>query len=178
MLIIVGDNLIIIVIKMPICKNCQKKFPNKLMIDNKAHYLSGRKFCPNCSPIGTRNTRTYIIKKSDNEAFCPRCAQIKNITEFYTRKNGKPFSYCMDCQEEIKDLKFQENLERIAELKGVVCQDCGILYPIAIYDFYNNGEVYQISKIRNMSFGKIKELFRDYAMLCKNCCALRQWAKH
>lgn len=161
---------------MPICKNCNREFPNRITINEQTHNLAGRKFCPKCSPIGGRNTRTYIIEVEEGKSFCARCKDIKSIKEFYIRKeNGKPFSYCRKCQKEIKDLKLQEKLNRIIEERSGACCDCGIMLPPPIYEFYKDGKTYHISKAKNMSLQKIKEELKDYFMLCKNCCALRKW---
>lgn len=161
---------------MPICKNCNGEFPNRIEIDGHVYNLASRKFCPACSPIGSRNTRTYIIKIDDGKSFCARCQKIKNIEEFYLRKeSGKALSYCRECQKEIKELKLQEKLNRIVEERGGGCQDCGITLPPSIYDFYKEGAIYHISKAKNMSLSRIKKELEEYIMLCKNCCALRKW---
>jgi len=107
---------------------------------------------------------------------CARCKIDKPISLFYNRKNGKPLSYCMECQKRVKELKLQENLERIIEEYGGICADCKGVFPIPVYDFYINGKIYQISKAKNMSLKKIKEDLKDALMLCKNCCAIRKWS--
>lgn len=163
---------------MPTCHNCGNKFPNKIRKDGETISLSGRKFCLDCSPLGTKNTRSYIVKLSDNEAFCVRCQKIKIKDEFYARKDsGKPLSYCIACQSELKDLKFQENIERIIQERGCSCHDCGMPYPAPIYEFYLDGAVYNLSKARNMSFEKLAASLQEYVMLCRNCSALRDWEK-
>jgi hypothetical protein len=108
-------------------------------------------------------------------AYCIRCKIIKSIDEFYYRKNGDPLSYCLYCQKEVKLLKMKENLERITEERGGECGDCLNIYPLNVFDFYKDGEIYQLSKIRNMSLAKIRQELENYEMLCKNCCAMRNW---
>lgn len=163
---------------MPVCKNCGEEFPNKININGQDHTLTGRKFCIKCSEIGGKNTRSYIIELEENEAFCVRCQKIKNKDDFYIRKNsGRPFSYCVECQNKVKILKLEEKLERIIEERGGVCQDCNIPYPTPVYEFYSDNGVYQLSKAKNMSLERIKEELKDYTMLCRNCSAIRQWLK-
>lgn len=163
---------------MPTCKNCNKEFPNKINIKGEWFNLAGRKFCLDCSPIGSRNTRSYIVKLNENEAFCSHCKKIKDKDNFYTRKNnGKPFSYCVECQEEVKKLKLDEKLERIIQTRGGCCQDCGNTFPSPIYDFYSESNIFQISKARNMSLEKLLERLELYIMICKNCSAIRKWEK-
>lgn len=106
---------------------------------------------------------------------CARCKEAKPREKFYTRKNGNPLSYCMECQRNIKELKFQENLERILEERQGACADCKFVYPIVVYEFYNEGHIFPLSKAINMSFAKIKEELAEYDLLCRNCSAVRQW---
>lgn len=161
---------------MPICNNCGNRFPNRIIRDGEMVSLSGRKFCLECSPLGGKNTRSYIVKLQDGEAFCARCQQVKGKNEFYSRKgNGKPLSYCIQCQSELKSLKFQENLERLIQDRGCACQDCGVSYPACVYEFYLEGKVYNLGKAKGMSFEKLAAGLRDHAMLCRNCSALRDW---
>jgi len=163
---------------MPTCKNCGKEFPNKINIDGHNHILAGRKFCISCSALGSKNTRSYIIELKENEAFCVRCQKIKNKKDFYIRKNnGKPFSYCVKCQNEVKLLKLDEKLERVVEERGGMCQDCECSYPTPVYEFYSDDKIYQLSKAKNMSLERIKEELKDYIMLCRNCSAIRRWTK-
>lgn len=161
---------------MPICKNCNNEFPNKIKIDGKYYALTSRKFCPDCSPIGSRNTRSYIIELQENEAFCSRCFKIKNKKEFYVRKeSGRVFSYCMECQKNIKILKMEEKLERMIEERNGCCADCGGYFPIPVYEFFKEGLIYPLNKAKNMSFERLKNELSDYIMLCLNCSAIRKW---
>lgn len=163
---------------MPNCKNCQKEFPNNIVINGITHSISSRKFCLECSPFGSRNTRSYIIDLKENEGFCSRCSNIKNIKKFYKRKNGRPLSYCIDCQNEVKQLKFEEKTEMLVELFGGKCKDCEISYPPIIYCFYDENNVYYITKLYNMSLGRAKKKFENYDMLCRNCYIMRKWINH
>ena len=118
---------------------------------------------------------------TENEAFCARCQTIKNKKEFYMRKsNGKPLSYCMRCQDEVKSLKLEEKIERIVEENLAMCQDCGNSYPVPVFDFYSKNGTYPLSRATNMSFERLKEELKDgeYIMLCKNCAAIRRWAEN
>jgi len=163
---------------MKICKNCGQQFPVKINIDGQIKYLTSRKFCLKCSPLNGHNRRTYIIKVEDGKAYCARCQEIKNKSEFYIRKgSGKPFSYCISCQEKVKNLKFDEKIERIIQERGGVCRDCGVSYPIPVYEFYSDKNIYRLSKARNMSLQRLKEEIKNYIMLCKNCSTIRKWAE-
>lgn len=113
--------------------------------------------------------------ENQDTAFCARCHKDMEISNFYARKNGKPLSYCIECQKEVKILKMQENLERIVEERGGACADCGGVFPMPVYEFYKDGHTYQLSKARNMSLSKLKNELEGSIMLCKNCRAIRDW---
>lgn len=126
-----------------------------------------------------QTNKSVNIELEENEGFCARCRRKKPIEEFYIRKsNGKPFSYCIKCQGDVKTLKLKEKLERIVEERGGICYDCKLSYPIPIYEFYSENNIYQISKAKNMSLKRLKEELEGYMMLCRNCSALRQWEKN
>lgn len=112
----------------------------------------------------------------EGEAFCARCRQTKPKDQFYNRKEGgRPLSYCVSCQTEVKELRFRENMERLIESREGTCADCGLPYPAPIYEFYSETGLFNISKLRHMSYSKIIEILQSYLMLCRNCCALRMW---
>lgn len=163
---------------MPICQNCQKDFPIKVLVDGYMKNLSSRKFCLECSPLGSKNTKSYIVQTEEDMAFCIFCNKIKDIEQFYKRKQSKkPLSYCIDCQNKAKKLKYEEKLERIVQQFGCVCCDCNVSYPVQVYEFYLNGKIYPISSAQNASLSKILSELKDHVMLCKNCCAIRKWTE-
>lgn len=162
---------------MPKCKNCGKNFPNRIKdLDGQTHNLSGRKFCPDCSAVGGHNTRSYVIELKENESFCIRCQKIKDKGAFYIRKSsGRPFSYCMECQKEVKKLKFKEKLDILINHYGGVCYDCKLSYPIPVYEFYSNNSTFQLNKAKNMSIQRLLKDLKEFILLCKNCSAIRKW---
>jgi hypothetical protein len=162
---------------MPKCNNCGKTFPKVIKINGRYLGLNSRKFCTECSPIGGKNTRRYIIELKEGEAFCAHCGHTKNKNEFYKRKyTGQPLSYCIDCQNVIKQVKFEEKLNLIVENRGGECSCCKNSYPISVFDFIKNGKVFKLSKIRNMSTAKILKEIKDCEMMCKNCIAILKWS--
>ena len=60
---------------MPICKLCNKRFPNKIKIDGKVRTLSSRSYCLECSPFGKHNTRpvTKELLKLNGKKYCTKC---------------------------------------------------------------------------------------------------------
>lgn len=161
-----------------VCQNCGKTSEKTVEINGKKYNMFGRKFCLECSPFNSRNTRSYIVKTGENESYCIKCKKIKNKKEFYIRKNsGRPFSYCIDCQNQNKELKLQEKLERIIEERNGSCVDCGQMFPPNVYEFYKDGKIFQTSKMKHMSLHKLKSELDTYDMLCANCSRIRLWER-
>lgn len=157
-----------------ICHNCKEIIPSKIKIKNKIIRLTSRKFCLKCSPLGSRNTRQYIIEINDNESYCPRCQEIKKIDEFYNI-NNRIASYCKMCQQVVKKIKAEEKLHNLIELKGGSCVDCGFVYPIPVYIFYDGKQKFPLSKIQHLSINKLTEQLKNYFLVCRNCKAIREW---
>ena len=71
---------------MNICVKCGKLFKIKMKIDGKMRWLHTRKYCLECSPFGSRNTRT-LEEKENNGLFC-KCGEelIGNQTKYCSVK--------------------------------------------------------------------------------------------
>ena len=161
---------------MPTCQNCGKPFPNQMEMDGKTWNLASRRFCPDCSPIGKNNRRSYVVAVEPGKAFCARCQKNKDRKEFHNRKGGqKPLSYCRDCSEKVKNLKLQEKLEKGVEMKGGSCADCGNVFPMPVFVFISNGKPVPIGMIKNMSWDRFRKKLEECEMLCRNCVAMRKW---
>lgn len=161
---------------MPECQNCKKEFPNQIEVDGKIWNLISRKFCLECSPLGQNNRRTYVVPIETGKAFCARCRKQKDRSEFHNRKCGSPLSYCRQCSEEVKNLKFIEKIEKAVALKGGACFDCGNVFPAIVFEFIKDDKTLPLGTVKNMSWERFKEILEDYKMLCKNCIAMRKWA--
>lgn len=87
---------------MPICKNCSNVFPTTIIIDNKLRNLCSRKYCLDCTPFGTHNTRRLINDTTGNTLMV---------------NPKKPRKECKNCGKEVK---------RLADL---YCNaECGIIF--------------------------------------------------
>lgn len=160
------------------CQHCGEISDMIVEINGIKYNMFSRKFCLKCSPFKSNNTRSYIIKTNDNEAYCVKCQKIKHKREFYVRKNsGRTFSYCMQCQKENKELKLQEKLERLIEEKNGCCEDCGQMFPLPVYEFYKDGIIFGMAKAKNMSLNRLKTKLEGFVMLCANCARIRKWEK-
>lgn len=81
---------------------------------------------------------------------CPRCDEVKPLTEFGLRTNGRPQHWCRACHRTyqrkyyeankayylgLQDKRVQRNRRLIREAKGVPCADCGRRFPPYVMDF-------------------------------------------
>lgn len=83
---------------MPICKNCNKSFPNRMIIDGKERVLNRRKFCLECSPFGFHNTSPTLAYKRKTKPTCRNCGNTLN----HSRSK-----YCSNlCQKEYQYKEF------------------------------------------------------------------------
>jgi hypothetical protein len=89
---------------MKLCKKCNKEVPCKLWLDGKCHNLQRRKFCLECSPFKSHNTRNLNVPKDKNKFLkfsryrrklklrlieykggkCSRCGYDKSIPRAYS----------------------------------------------------------------------------------------------
>jgi hypothetical protein len=95
---------------------CGKEFPKKITIDGKRRNLQTRKFCFECSPFGSHNTRD--LKKleekrgSSGTKFCPDCGQE------HTQRCHRCFAcYFQRRQKQI--------VSKVQEITGNRCWFCG-----------------------------------------------------
>mgnify|MGYP006433691181 CR=1 FL=1 len=67
---------------MPTCKKCNQKYPCWVEIDGKQRNLGTRKFCLDCSPFGSHNTRDLTIPKKDKKQRLGQTNIILTSTKF------------------------------------------------------------------------------------------------
>lgn len=162
---------------MPKCQNCGEIFPNRIESGGRMWNLTSRRFCPICSPLGNKNRRAYVVEMEHGNAFCVRCQQQKPREEFYSRKGGGPLSYCKTCQDLIKNLKFEEKMEKAVAMKGGTCADCGNTFPTPVFEFLHEGKRLPLSMVKNMSWERVQRMLGQCEMLCHNCGSLREWER-
>ena len=174
---------------MKICQLCNQPF--KVLYrhtDGKVKSLSSRKYCLDCTPFGSHNTRNLeeeyvgrVIRKPKNleliEKLCNKCKNIRPISEYYQRQDGNgPTAYCKDCTK-LQTIERQRALKlKAIEYKGGKCEDCGIIGHPAIYDFHHLDTTlkdFSIGHTKLSSFNNIKEELDKCILLCSNCHRIR-----
>lgn len=138
---------------MPVCKLCNEKFPTKLEIDGKTRNLQHRKYCLDCSPFGSGNT-----KKLEKPGLTMREKKERDAEKY--RKWQK-----------------KARLERKAKLvamKGGKCSICGYDRCIKALEFHHKGdkEDKSFSVAANGMLARWEKLVREVKkciLVCANC---------
>jgi hypothetical protein len=113
---------------------------------------------------------------------CPKCQELKPITEeyFYIRpdRNGKMQSYCKVCNHINVLNRQREFKKKLVDLKGGKCIKCGYNKSNAALQFHHidpEKKDFNFSKYRNTSFEKNKDAILaeldKCILVCANCHA-------
>lgn len=147
-----------------ICRKCKEKFPYKVKIDGKERNLGSRKFCLNCSPFGSRNT------KPDDPAKQSCRKQIDG-------KRVKFSDWSDDAKERNRAMQYYYRHKRIkecVELKGGCCEECGYNNCIRALDFHHTNPEEKSFELNSRtimvhSWDEIIKEVNKCKLLCSNC---------
>jgi hypothetical protein len=154
------------------CRKCNKKFPMWVKINGKAKNLNNRKFCLECSPFGSHNTRKVILDNHCDSIYCPKCCQIKPITEFYSRNKYRLQSYCKKCFNTNCTQRWINKKIEIVRDFGGKCSKCGYSKNLGALSFHHlfNKE-FSWNKMRLLSKEKMQKELSKCILVCANCHA-------
>ena len=131
---------------MPLCKLCEKKFPIKKVIDGKTRNLQNRKYCLECSPFGSGNTRKLELPP----------AKEKNKKYYRWQKKAR-----------------KERKLKLAELLGGKCVICDYHRCAKALEFHHVDESTKEDKGCGLCFlsrwDKLLEEIKKCVLLCSNC---------
>lgn len=107
------------------CRKCGKDFKMGKRIDGKYRNLAGRKFCLECSPFGSKNTkpddpaRPSVPHARNGLKYCdwPQEQKTKYLKRYYNRQ--------------------VQRKEEIVALKGGKCSKCGYSKCIRALEFHH-----------------------------------------
>jgi len=147
---------------MPICKKCTNKFPNKI-IDSvgRVHWLRSRKYCYNCSPPGTHNTRSLDLPKG----LCRLCGEQFD----YNRSKGHRATVCNNCNGTVRRYKLKR---RAIDYKGGKCNSCGYNKCQGAMEFHHidkTSKKFEIGGSYNRSWKELQIELDKCILLCSNC---------
>ncbi len=142
------------------CRKCGEYIPYVMTIDGKQHNLQRRKFCVDCSPLGSRNTR------SDDPSIPPK-------------KKGK-YSEWSDEQKLLHKARvYKHGLDRklkLVEMSGGKCVRCGYKRCLRALSFHHLEPEKKefgltLNNLWSKSWGKIVTEFKKCELLCVRCHA-------
>lgn len=158
---------------MPICKKCNQSFPSSIKINDKLHNLSKRSYCLNCSPFKSKNKRSLCNFNDEQDTKkCSVCKKFVPKSEFYVKKHGVLFSYCVLCEKVRKAIKQQYFKQQCVDYKGGACSICGYDKCISALEFHHldpSKKDFGISNNIRTFNNKVKQELDKCIMVCSNC---------
>jgi hypothetical protein len=144
---------------MRTCRKCSKPFPMTIKIDGKRRNIAGRKFCLECSPFGSHNT------KPDD----PSRPSSRKSNPYMSWSDEKKFDY-------IKRYYHRgiERKKKLVEMKGGGCKTCGYNKCLRCLTFHHRDrETKSFSltarEIGGMSWESVLAEIEKCDLMCLNC---------
>ncbi len=144
---------------MPICKECNNAFPNRLFQNEKWLDLRTRKYCLTCSPFGTRR-KCGPKPKQVGSRECIECGRE------HTAKKNRVCSSCRTHKQ-----RHDKKLKAI-EYKGGKCQTCGYNKCKNALVFHHRDpkeKEFNLSWFWSNSWESLQEELNKCDLLCSNC---------
>lgn len=152
---------------MPICKQCNTKFPNRTFLNGKEITLHRRVYCLNCSPFGKRSKCGPISKlgvKMKGHSVHVKC---KECSKTFVTKNAS--HTCYACKS--KNTRAKRKLFAL-NYKGGKCAKCGYNRCHKALVFHHidpEDKLMQLSWNWDKSFERVKEELDKCCLLCAIC---------
>lgn len=150
---------------MPICQNCNKEFPCRVIINDKHYMLHKRKYCIDCNPIGER--RFWSGKQTQGNInllknrICITCGK-----KFYQKS---PNSECSTCRAKTRR---KQQKEKIIEYLGGKCKVCGYnkcRQALDVHHLDKSKKLFNISTKLYNSIDFLKKEADKCVLLCNRC---------
>ncbi len=103
---------------------------------------------------------------------CPKCLLEKPITDFYSSKGRKIFSWCKPCLLSSQKRRWRERKFQAIKLMGGKCSFCGYNKCPNAFDFHHldpNEKEFDWTKLRLRTWKTIVEELKKCILLCANC---------
>lgn len=166
---------------MPICRNCDTKFPCRAEIAGKYYHAPHRQYCYECNPPGQRNfwggKKTSIRRAKDDGKYDPE-------TFIPPDRLAKTF-VCRDCEREVTQnvnggicitCKSKKNRYakkgKAVEYLGGKCMDCGYDKCIQALDFHHRDpelKKFGISSNYAYKWDRLKKELNKCDLVCCRC---------
>lgn len=103
---------------MNICQKCQKIFSDRVSVDGKIRTVHKRKFCIECSPIGSYlSEKRKEIECRKNNKQCKQCKEEKTTNNFH-KDSSSPDGFhkaCKLCRLISRKIFYAKNKDRLKE---------------------------------------------------------------
>lgn len=143
------------------CKKCGNSFPYRIVIDGRIRVISNRKYCLDCSPFGSKNTK--VLEKSECET-----GTIKQCTYCNKTYTGRG-SMCGICRTNTARIMRKQ---RAVNYKGSKCIICGYNKCLMALQFHHvnpRDKSFGISSSNWKKWETIKKELDKCVLLCANC---------
>jgi len=157
---------------MPICKNCKKQFPNRIVVEEKEFLVHHRTYCIECNPIGERN---FWGGKRANKSQYVNGKRKLRTREFVCKTCGKAKRYktrgleCSSCQS--KRIR-NDRKDKAVEYLGGRCKVCGYNRCRQALVFHHNDaskKDFVLSWNWEKAWNIIKKELDKCSLLCNRC---------
>ncbi len=150
------------------CPKCSAPVPNHVVIDGKRRNTQNRKFCLNCSPFGSHNTKNLVRPEVPVES--PPCAECgRDIPA--NRRNGRR---CYMCVQKVRE---QRIVAKVYGLVGTKCWLCPYdrgLEGTPVLDFHHMTPEQKsfgldLRRMTNLSWDRVFNEMQKCSLLCCRC---------
>lgn len=147
------------------CIKCYVEIPTTVLIDGNRRNLQNRKYCLDCSPFGSHNTKKHIdaVTKIGTECECQICNK-----KYVFKHKGHTTTICASCQTTQARRKFKK---KCVEYKGGKCQKCEYKEYVEAMEFHHvdpNEKDFGISN-KNRKWELVKTELDKCHLLCCRC---------
>lgn len=168
---------------MPVCRKCNTYFPCRMKIDGESKVLNNRKYCLECSPYKSKNTRRLELAcyRVENlldlppTKVCRICECELNIDRFGIYKEGnkwRVFSYCKVCDAARTKQFYLEFKKKAVAYKGGKCERCSYNKCLKALDFHHiekTNKSQGVATFRVRDWELLKKELDKCQLLCANC---------
>lgn len=142
-----------------ICKNCNIFFKSLIKIDGKLRNLAHRKYCLECSPFGSHNTRK-IEKEREETRNCDQCQKL------YKKGHRSYKKICQSC----RATNYRKNVKKeLIEYFGGKCKICKYDKCVAALEFHHLDPKKKEHAV-NISHGSFKKSLVEAKKCILLCC--------
>jgi hypothetical protein len=151
------------------CDNCGEEFPGRMVIDGEVRVLHSRRYCLDCSPFKSGNTKQLHKEDTVKEGEDVECSSCGREYE-YDRSKGHRQSKCNSCytKSRRKNLK-----QKLVNKFGGSCGECDYNDCLSALVFHHTNpeekEFGVTTCLTTRSWEKVVEEAKKCKLLCSNC---------